>query len=141
MDEIVVGIGELEPADPPHPTCGPDCLAHARAATPPMNWMDLLDRQLLLISSKHWTAKTTANFGAALAIITLAFVGVVLTLGWVCGPTSAVITGATGLAGAVGAGAVARKFARQHQQHLASGSPPPPQSEQVEPDVGTPRAA
>ncbi|MEV4241337.1 hypothetical protein AB0J47_39960 [Nocardia sp. NPDC049737] len=114
-----------------------------RAATPPKDWKDFLDRQFLLISSKHWTGKTTAQFGAALAVIALVFVGVVLTLGWVCGPTSAVITGAAGLAAGGGAGVGAVwKIARRHQQLPPSSSASHTESGQEdESDTDTPRAA
>lgn len=111
-----------------------------RAATPPKNWMDLLDRQLLLISSKHWTGKTAVYFGAALAVIALSVGGVALTLSLVFGPVGAAFAGCAGLVGWAGVGAV-RKVARRNQQLPPSSSASlTTESEQDELDAYPPRA-
>jgi hypothetical protein len=141
MVEIFAGTGGLESATCECLKCGEDCLPHMRAATPPKNWMDLLDRQLLLISSKHWTGKTAVYFGAALAVIALSVGGVAVTLSLVFGPVGAAVAGCAGLVGGAGVGAV-RKVARRHQQLPPSSSASHTESEQEdESDIDTPRAA
>lgn len=50
-------------------TCGsPSCLALVRAETSPTNWMDLLDRQIKLISSGHWGNSQIIHLAAFAAV-------------------------------------------------------------------------
>ena len=58
--------------------CGsPSCLALVRAETSPTNWMDLLDRQIKLISSGHWGTNQIIHL-AAFAAITASVVAILV---------------------------------------------------------------
>ena len=67
---------------PPCATCGSSpCLARIRADTPPVGFIDFLDRTLARISSGHWTIRQSGHLIAITSAIMLAvaLVGLALT--------------------------------------------------------------
>ncbi|NTY62178.1 hypothetical protein [Mycolicibacterium sphagni] len=58
---------------PPCATCGSSpCLARIRADTPPIGFIDFLDRTLARISSGHWTIRQSGHLIAITTVIMLA---------------------------------------------------------------------
>jgi hypothetical protein len=57
----------------PCTTCGSTpCLALVRAETPPVGWIDFLDRTIARLASSHWTIRQSGHLIAILAAIMLA---------------------------------------------------------------------
>lgn len=89
-----------------HTGCGrcnsPICLALIRAATPPANLLDFLDRQLKLITSGHWSWRTV-GYCTGLAAIMLVILPSIVAVCAVTGPfvgTGIGFTAATAIGGA-----------------------------------------
>ncbi|MFD3430704.1 hypothetical protein [Nocardia fluminea] len=79
--------------------CGsPACLALVRAATPPVNVIDLLDRQFKLMSSGHWSWDHVGYFVVVAAVVAVVAIScVIASPGWTLAISGCLVTSAAGL--------------------------------------------
>ncbi|WP_306358989.1 MULTISPECIES: hypothetical protein [unclassified Nocardia] len=116
--------GGLERAPDAHDSClkcGTRCLPWERSRTAPTGWMDLFDRQMVMLSSGHWAGRALLG----LAVMVLIFAGgiglVVWIVGHLLGSIAATVTGATALA--VGIAKAGKYFLRRRQEPGEEESP------------------
>ncbi|GAA5079769.1 hypothetical protein [Nocardia iowensis] len=143
MVELFPGTGGIEPALPSRhecSKCGPTCLPRVRADTPPANWLDLIDRQSLLLCSGHWSWKPTLYVAGLVLALSAPFVAAVV-VGLILGSTGAVVGGGAGILGGAGLIAGAISWVRRRHRHLPVPSPSPPADDSGSTESGAPRAA
>ncbi|WP_459964075.1 CrcB family protein [Nocardia sp. IFM 10818] len=118
MTEISSGTGELEPD--PHvecKKCGPHCLWWERSRTAPTGLMDLIDRQMVGLTSGHWTWKSMIGL-AAMTLIVVGFpIAVVTVIGYFLGSVAAALAGLVSVAAVI-------NFFRRNRQALPSNPRP-----------------
>ncbi|WP_146251442.1 hypothetical protein [Nocardia tenerifensis] len=108
-----------------------------RAATPPANWLDLVDRLGLLICSDHWTRRAGWSVTGVLAALTIPLIALAAIGGLMFG---AVAGGGVGVVGAGLAGSAALGWLRRRRGQVLAPAPQPP-GEHEDPGSEAPRAA
>ncbi|MEU3010087.1 hypothetical protein [Nocardia asteroides] len=79
--------------------CGsPACLALVRATTPPVNVIDLIDRQFKLMSSGHWSWDHVGYFVVVAAVVAVvAILCAIASPGWTLAISGGLVSTAAGL--------------------------------------------